>query len=93
MYFVVLGLLLIVCNLAGIGPMGQWQWDEFGDLVKMLWPFGLAVIWWVWADQTGYNKRREIEKLENKRLARREANLEALGMDKRGRKKKRRALP
>lgn len=92
MYFVLLGLLLIVCNLAGIGPMGQWEWDS-ADIFKMIWPFGLAVIWWVWADQTGYNKRREIEKIENKKTERRVANLAALGMDKHGRKKKRRAQP
>lgn len=92
MYFVLLGLLLIACNLAGIGPMGNWEWDSL-DIFKMIWPFGLAVAWWVWADETGYNKRREIEKIENKKAERRVANLAALGMDKRGRKKKRAARP
>ncbi len=91
MYLVLLGLVLIVLNLAGIGPVGQWNWEFTGDLWKFATPFVLAAVWWAWADASGLNKRREIEKMEAKRQARREQNLEALGMDKRARRHRQKA--
>jgi small Trp-rich protein len=90
-YFVVLGVLIIVLHFAGIGPMANWTWNISGDLWKFCLPFGFALVWWAWADTTGFNKRREMEKMEAKRLARRERNLEAMGMDSRARRKKHKA--
>lgn len=92
MYFVLIGVIVILLHLAGIGPMADWNWNFFGDLWKFSVPFVLAVIWWAWADKSGYNKRREMEKMEAKKRARREANLEALGMDRRARRKKQKAI-
>jgi small Trp-rich protein len=91
MYFVLIGVGVILLHLAGIGPMADWNWNFFGDLWKFCLPFIFAAVWWAWADLTGYNKRREMEKMETKKQARREANLEALGMDKRARRKKAKA--
>ena len=91
MYFVIIGLGIIVLHFAGIGPMANWTWTLFGDLWKFCVPFGFAVAWWAWADVTGYNKRREMEKMEARKQSRREANLEALGMDKNSRRKKQKA--
>ena len=91
MYFVAIGVIVILLHLAGIGPMASWTWELTGDLWKFCVPFACAAIWWTWADLTGYNKRREIEKMDAKRASRREQNLEALGMDKRSREKKRKA--
>ena len=91
MYFVVIGVAIILLNLAGIGPMADWTWNLTGDLWKFCVPFVFAVIWWAWADLTGYNKRREIEKMDAKKAARREENLAALGMDKRARRHKAKA--
>lgn len=91
MYFVVIGVFVILLHLAGIGPMAEWNWNFFGDLWKFCVPFVFAVIWWTWADISGYNKRREMDKMDAKRQARREANLEALGMDRRARRKKQKA--
>ena len=87
MFFVVVGVILILLNLAGIGPVGEWTWDIGGDLWKFCVPFGLAAIWWVWTDASGLDKRREIAKMDLKKQERREQNLEALGMDGRGRRK------
>lgn len=92
MYFVVIGVFVILLHLAGIGPMAEWNWNFFGDLWKFCVPFVFAVIWWTWADISGYNKRREMDKMDAKRQARREANLEALGMDRRARRKKQKAV-
>lgn len=92
MYFVAIGVLIILAHLLGIGPMADWTWTPTGDLWKFCVPFGLAAVWWTWADVSGYNKRREIDKMDLKRQARREAALEALGMDKRARRKKHKAM-
>jgi len=87
MYFVLLGLLLIVMNLAGFGFPADWTWKITGDLWKFTVPFILAAVWWAWADASGRNKRIEMEKMEDKKKARRQQNLEALGMDTRARRK------
>ncbi len=87
MWFVILGVLLIVLNLLGIGPPANWTWDLFGDLWKFVLPFLMAIAWWAWADASGYNKRREIEKMEEKKQNRRKQNLESLGLDQRSRRK------
>ncbi len=87
MFFVIVGVLVIALNLLGIGPVAEWTWLLTGDLWKFCVPFVLAAVWWAWADGSGYNKRKETEKIEAKKLARRTQNMEALGMDGRGRPK------
>ena len=88
MWFVLLGCLLIVLNLLNIGPFGVWEWP--GDWWKMCWPFGLAAIWWWYADKSGFTRQREMDKMEKKKKDRRIKNLEALGMDYKGRRGKKR---
>jgi len=87
MLFVVIGVVLIVLNLADIGPFGAWNWNLFGDLWKFLVPFVMAVLWWIWSDVSGLNKRREMERMDKKKKDRREENLAKLGMDTRARRK------
>ena len=88
MYFIILGVAIILANLLGIGPMGNWTWTLTGDLWKFCVPFLLAAVWWAIADVTGHNKRREMAKMEDKKLARRQENLHALGLETRTRRKK-----
>ena len=83
MLFVLLGLVLIGLNLAEIGPFGQWNWEFFGDLWKFCVPFLLAIVWWIYSDVSGLNKRREMQRMEDKKKARREQNLVALGIETR----------
>jgi small Trp-rich protein len=73
MYFVVLGVLLMVLKLARVGPVGDWAWW------LVLAPFALALVWWAWADATGYTKRRAVRAMDAKRDARRQQQMEALG--------------
>ncbi|HEV7914214.1 MAG TPA: TIGR04438 family Trp-rich protein [Albitalea sp.] len=80
MYFVVAGVLLLVMKVAEFGPVALWPW--WGVLL----PFGLAVVWWAWADATGFTKRREMDKMDEKKKQRRIDNLDALGMDEKGRR-------
>jgi small Trp-rich protein len=80
MYLVVLGVLLIVMKMAEFGPVAEWSWW------LVLSPFPVAIVWWVWADGSGYTKRKEVEKMDARIAKRREESLERLGMDKKGRR-------
>ena len=89
MWLVALGALQIVLYLADVEPMATWNWEFFGDLWKFLWPFIGASIWWVWADQSGYNSRKEMERIDQRREERRLKNLDILGMLRKDSKKRR----
>jgi small Trp-rich protein len=88
MFFVVVGVILILLNLLGIGPVGEWTWTLGGDLWKFALPFVFAVVWWTWADSSGLTKRREMERMDEKKEARREKNMDALGLNTRSRRKR-----
>ena len=80
MWFLGIGILLIVLKLSEIPPVAGWSW---------LWicvPFALAVAWWGWADSSGYTKRKEMDKMEAKKADRRRKTMENLGLDERGRR-------
>ena len=87
MWFVLIGLAIIGMNLASIGPFANWNWEFTGDLWKFCVPFGFAVAGWIWSDVSGRNKRREMDRMDAKRQARREENLAALGFDPKSRRK------
>ena len=76
MVFVVLGVLLIAMKLADIGFVAAWSWWA------VLSPFAAAAVWWAYADSSGLTKKREMDKLENKKLERRRKNMEAMGIDR-----------
>jgi small Trp-rich protein len=80
MYFLVLGVALIVMKYLEIGPIAVWSW------LWVLSPFALAVVWWVWADSSGYTKRKAMERENEKREARIERNKEAIGTSTRKRR-------
>ena len=82
MYMVVLGVLLLILKFAEFGPVGQWSYWA------VLWPFAVAVVWWSFADASGWTKRREIDKMEDRKKKRRQDNLEALGMDEHRQRKR-----
>ena len=82
MWMVALGVLLMLLKLADIGPFGMWSW--WG----VLWPFGVAIVWWAWADSSGWTQRRQMDKMEARKADRRKKNLANLGFDERGRRMK-----
>jgi len=82
MYLVVLGVLLLVMKLAEFGPVAQWSYWI------VLAPFAGAVVWWSYADASGWTKRREIDKMEERKRERRRNNLDALGLDDKGRRQR-----
>ena len=82
MWLIVIGVLLIALKLAEFGPIGalSWWW--------VLSPFVLAVLWCEFADKSGYTKRKEMDKLDERREARRQRSLEALGQADKQRKRR-----
>lgn len=87
MWFVAIGVAMLVMNLAGIGPVGEWTWAGFGKAWFILVPFGLAVAWWGWSDMSGRTQRKAMDKVDAKREARRQKALDALGLQKPGRRR------
>jgi small Trp-rich protein len=77
MPLVVIGVLLLIAKWAEFGPFATWSWWF------ILAPFGMAVLWWEFADGTGWTKRRAMDKMEQKKIDRREQAMEALGMSRR----------
>ena len=80
MYFLVLGIILLLLKYLEIGPVAAWSW------YTVLAPFGLAALWWAWADWSGYTKRKEMDKEDAKKAARIAKAKEAMGRTPRRRR-------
>ncbi len=74
MYFLIIGILMLAMKYLEFGVVASWSWWI------VLSPFGLAVLWWAWADKTGYTKRVEIEKMDKRRQDRIDKQRDAMGM-------------
>jgi small Trp-rich protein len=79
MYFLGMGIVLLVMKYLEMGPVAAWNW------LLVLSPFGLAVVWWAWADASGYTKRKAMEREEKRREARIEKNRVAIGTERKRR--------
>ena len=73
MIFLGLGILLLALKYLEIGPVAVWSWWV------VLAPFGLAVLWWAWADSSGYTKRKAMEREDARRKARIDSHKDAIG--------------
>jgi len=73
MWLVGIGVLLIGLKLLAVAPVADWGW------LAVLSPLGLAVVWWAWADSSGYTQRKAMQKLDDRKAARRERAMESLG--------------
>lgn len=84
MYLVLVGALLVVLKFGDVSPVVEWSWWW------VLSPFAGAVVWWTYSDMTGLTRKREMDKIEDRKDARRRKAFEALGLDPRkaGRDKK-----
>ena len=80
MYFLILGVILLLLKYLEIGPVAAWSWWT------VLAPFGLAALWWAWADWSGYTKRKAMEKEDAKKIARINKAKEAMGQGMRRRR-------
>ncbi len=72
MYFLGIGCLLLILKVLELGPVAQlsWWW--------VMLPFALAVVWWYWADASGYTKRKASEDFDKKRDERRARRKDAI---------------
>ena len=80
MAFVVIGVLLLVLHVLGIGPTADWDPSTLMGFVKFAIPFLLALGWWAWADASGWTKRREMQRDQERKSDRRRRQVEAMGM-------------
>jgi small Trp-rich protein len=56
-----------------VGVVATWSW------LVVLSPFGLAVVWWAWADWSGYTKKKAMDKMDKRKQARIDKQREAIG--------------
>jgi small Trp-rich protein len=74
MYLLIAGIGLLIWNLNRIGLVADMSWWW------VLSPFVMAVVWWTWADMSGYTKRKEMEKMDQKKQDRLDKQKAALGI-------------
>ena len=77
MPLVIVGVLLLLAKTAEFGPVGGWSWWI------ILSPFGAAILWWHFADTSGWTQRRVMDKMEKRKADRRDKAMDALGLDRR----------
>ena len=80
MYLLVLGIILLAMKYQEIGPVVEWSWWA------VLSPFAAAVVWWAWADWSGYTKRKAMERENTRKQARIDKQREQLGLGTRRRR-------
>jgi small Trp-rich protein len=80
MLFLGLGILLLAMKYLEIGAVAAWSWWV------VLAPFGLAVLWWSWADWSGYTKRRAMDRENARKQARIDKSRQSLGLGVKGRR-------
>jgi small Trp-rich protein len=74
MYLLGLGIILLAMKYLEIGPVANWDWW------LVLSPLGLAVLWWWYADASGYTKRKAVERENARKQARIDKHKEQLGL-------------
>jgi len=74
MYFLLIGIVALAMKYLEIGPVATWSW------LIVLSPFALAVLWWWYADASGYTKKKEVEKMEQRKQDRIDKSRDAMGM-------------
>ena len=74
MYLLLIGLAGLVLKYLEIGPVAALNWWV------LLIPFALAVLWWAWADSTGYTKKKEMNKMDLRKKERIDKQRVAMGM-------------
>lgn len=74
MYLLGLGLLFLGLKTLGVEPVAAWSWWV------VLSPLGLTVLWWAWADRSGYTKRKVMAREEARRQKRIDASRKAMGL-------------
>ena len=72
MYLLGIGVILLLMKYFEVSAVASWSWWA------VLTPFALAVVWWAWADWSGYTKKKAMQKMDKRkedRLAKARNNL------------------
>ncbi len=69
-----LGIILLLMKYLEFGAVATWSWWV------VLSPFAGAVVWWTWADWSGYTKRKAVERENARKQARIDKQREQLGL-------------
>jgi small Trp-rich protein len=72
MLFLILGVVMLGLKYQEIGLVAKMEWWQ------VLVPFGLAVVWWAWADWSGFTKRKEMALMEKRKKDRVQKQRDAL---------------
>ena len=83
MWFVLAGVALLALKLFDVSPVAGWHW------LIVLSPFALAAAWWAFADATGVTQREAMKQMDDKKAARRDKQMEALGQGDPNKRKRR----
>ena len=75
MYLLLIGIVLLALKYLEVDPVATWTWWV------VLSPLGLAVLWWWWADWSGYTKKKAVEKESARKQARIDKSRESLGIN------------
>ncbi len=78
MYFLGLGLVLLLLKFMEIGFVARWDWADQWYLFAG--PFILAAAWWTFADWSGYSKKKAMEKMDKRKDDRLAKNRDNMGM-------------
>jgi small Trp-rich protein len=81
MYAVGLGVILILMKYMSIDPVTNWAWWI------ILSPFGVAFVWWMWADASGWTRKKAMQREVDRKQARIDKNREATGTLRSGRRR------
>jgi small Trp-rich protein len=76
MFFIVLGVALLLLKYTEIGPTAAWSWTI------CLAPFGAAFLWWAFADASGLTAKRQADRTAERAQTRRDNHAEAIGVPK-----------
>ncbi|MDB5956525.1 TIGR04438 family Trp-rich protein [Ramlibacter sp.] len=68
------GIVLLALKYLEIGVVAAWSWWV------VLSPFALAVVWWTWADMSGYTKRKAMERESARKQERIDKNRAQMGL-------------
>jgi small Trp-rich protein len=68
------GIVLLALKYLEIGFVAAWSWWV------VLSPFALAVVWWTWADMSGYTKRKAMERESARKQERIDKNRAQMGL-------------
>ena len=72
MYLLVFSVLLLLMKWQQIGPVAEWPWKWIAA------PFILTILWWEWADWSGYTKRKAMQEEDQRAKDRRQKQRDAL---------------